>query len=630
MAHKSDVLGKSVRKNAQALVNAGSLQAAKDLLTRHCNRHKIDTEAWLLLGLVHIQQSAWDEARSCYEQAARISPGAAGVHFGLGNAFLGAERYEDAIREYHRALDLKPDSGETLSNLGRAYQLSNNAGTAIEYFERALALNPKLAKTVYNLGLAYVACGKPIEAVRSFCRALELSPEQPEVLTALGRTYGDIGQYDLAIQCFERVVWATPDSAEAHCDLGYVNGRAGKLPVALDCYRRALVLCPGRSAAIPGEAAILDMLGDVEQAYQRVRAALDQDHSNPSLLVAYSNVCRHGNSCDEAIELIDEVLQRQDCRGRLRTALLFGLGKLYDARKDYDRAFGVYAEANRTMKIDYDPARHSRFIDEIIHVFASNPVAHVADSGARVGPIFIVGMPRSGTTLVEQIIAWHHAVSAAGELPWISNFAAALPQRTGSTKDFPLCLDAVRPYHLDILAAEYRKKIEAVAGPAGFVTDKMPGNFLYLGLIRSLFPRAPIVHCVRDPMDTCLSIYFQYFDSRMPYSYSLTHIGRYYQDYIRLMRHWHAVLDPGIITVSYAELVENPESTVRALLAALGLEWEPGCLEFAGRQKTVLTASYDQVRRPMYKSSISRWRHYEKHLGELRAVLEDGLGTGNA
>ena len=630
MSHHSQPLGKSVVRRARELVDSGNLQAAKELLAPYCARKRRDEEAWLLLGLVNIQLSAWEEARSAYEQAARISPGMAAAHFGLGNALLGAERYDDAIRAYRRTLELKPDFAEALNNLGRACQLSGSPEAAIGYFERALVLNPNLAKTAYNLGLAYAASGKPADAVRPFLRALQLSPEQPEVLTALGRVYSDIGQLDLATECLEKVVRAMPDSAGAYCDLGLVNKFSGNLPVALDCFRRATALRPDYADAIAGEAATLDMLGEVEQAYQRVRRALDQDRWSPNLLFVYSNVCQHGNSYDEAIALIEEALQRPDCQGRPRTALLFGLGKLYDACKDYDRAFQAYAEANQSMTVVYDSAQTSQFVDQVIHTFSGGSIVPALDNGAGVGPIFIVGMPRSGTTLVEQILAGHPDVCAAGELRWISNFVAWLPQRVGSRSPFPLCFDAVRPCHLDTMAAEYRKKIEALAGTARFVTDKMPNNFLHLGLIRRLFPRAPIVHCIRDPMDTCLSIYFQYFDLRIPYSYNLTHIGRYYRDYIRLMRHWQQVIEPAIIPVSYAELVEQPESMVRSLLAAVGLEWEPECLEFAGRRKLVATASYDQVRRPLYKSSVARWRHYEQHLGELKAALEDDSAAGRS
>ncbi len=629
MSHHSQPLGKSAVRQARELVDLGDPQAAKKLLAPYCARKRRDEEAWLLFGLVNIQLSSWEEARSAYEQAARISPGMAVAHFGLGNALLGAERYDDAIRAYRRTLELKPDFAEALNNLGRACQLSSSPEAAIGYFERALALNPNLAKTAYNLGLAYVASGKPAEAIHSFRRALQLSPEQPEVLTALGRTYTDIGQLDLAMQCLEKVVQATPDSAEAYCDLGLANRFSGNLPVALDCYRRAAALHPDHVDAIAGEVATLDMLGEVEQAYQRIRRALDQDRWSSSLLFAYSNVCRHGNSCGEAIALIEEALQRPDCRGRPRTVLLFGLGKLYDACKEYDRAFRAYAEANQSMNLVYDPAQNSRFINQVINAFTGDRVAPVADSAAGVGPIFIVGMPRSGTTLVEQILAGHPNVCAAGELPWISNLVASLPQRVGSRKPFPECLDAVRPCHLDAMTTEYRNKIAVAGRTARFVTDKMPHNFPYLGLIRKLFPRAPIVHCIRDPMDTCLSIYFQYFDSRIPYAYSLTHIGRYFRDYVRVMRHWQAALKPAIIPVSYAELVERPEPTARALLAAVGLEWDPGCLEFAGRRNVVLTASYDQVRQPLYKKSVGRWRHYEQHLGELKAVIEeDDPATG--
>jgi hypothetical protein len=230
-------------------------------------------------------------------------------------------------------------------------------------------------------------------------------------------------------------------------------------------------------------------------------------------------------------------------------------------------------------------------------------------------------MPRSGTTLVEQILASHPAVFGAGELLRVGEIAQRLPSALGSRLDYPLCLADFSQQAADAAAQEYLDYLQSLSGgEATRVTDKMPGNFMHLGLIDLLFPGARIIHCMRDPLDTCLSCYSQNFNGH-EYTHDLSHLGHFYRDYQRIMQHWRGVVRVPVLEVQYEALVEDPEPGSRRLIEFCGLPWDDSCLRFYENKRTVVTASYDQVRRPIYKTSTERWRNYERHIDPLKAAL---------
>jgi tetratricopeptide (TPR) repeat protein len=293
--------------------------------------------------------------------------------------------------------------------------------------------------------------------------------------------------------------------------------------------------------------------------------------------------------------------------------VLFALGKLHDALSDYKAAFEYYKQANEQLKshIDFWSADY----------FANAPVARKRNKGQQL--IFIVGMPRSGTSLVEQIIASHPAVYAAGELQEITDLSVQLPVLTKSDKPYPLCLETASRSVLDTAAKKYLKAVSKRAGSNKFTvtTDKMPSNYWHLGLIQLLFPGAKIIHCIRDPRDTCLSCYFQNFAGQHPYANDLLNLGMYYRQYEKLMRHWRNVLDLEIMDVRYENLVADPEQVSRQLIEYCKLDWNPGVLRYYESKRTVVTSSFDQVTKPIYKKSLARWHHYEAFLEPLHKGL---------
>ena len=320
-------------------------------------------------------------------------------------------------------------------------------------------------------------------------------------------------------------------------------------------------------------------------------------------------------------ELFDAGVLSADDRGELA----FGLGKAYEDLKQYDQAFEYYAEANRLKRqaLSFDPERESRMIDDLIAAYQPAVFEKNAGSGRRdETPIIIVGMPRSGTTLVEQILSSHPDVFGAGELNTLNEIAYALT--VDDTNRYPANVNFMAPQSFENIADHYLRTVRTRAPESPRITDKMPDNYRHIGLIRLILPNARIVHCRRNPMDTCLSIFKNHFATAgHHYAYDLEELGFYYTLYQRLMAHWRTVLPEGAMyEVDYEEVTSDQENQTRRLLDHCGLEWTDACLAFHENDRPVNTASAGQVRRPMYRTSVELWRRYATQLEPLRRAIE--------
>lgn len=339
---------------------------------------------------------------------------------------------------------------------------------------------------------------------------------------------------------------------------------------------------------------------------------------------------------DEDVRRIEALLLSADMRPDDRSRLYFAIGNLFDKQGRWTEAFSNYESGNQLRKeiearrgVVFDPEAHRHEVDQIIRFFTKDYFTRVASHGVDSElPVFIVGMPRSGTTLAEQILASHSKVFGAGELQNIPLLIHRLGQRLRSRPFiYPQSLQAFNAHITSAVAADYLKELRRLDANAARIVDKMPFNFLHLGLIATLFPKARIIHCRRDPIDTCLSCYFQNFGNPAPFTLDLRHLGLYFREYERLMAHWAAVLPMPIFDLRYENLIDDQETVSRELIAFCGLEWEPQCLRFHETNRPVRTASVAQVKQPVYRRSIGRWQRYEAHLRPLFEVLA-GLSFG--
>ncbi len=435
------------------------------------------------------------------------------------------------------------------------------------------------------------------------------------------------GKVDEAIEHFQEALRLQPEYADAHVNLGNARRERLETAEAVESYEEALRIEPRNARAHNnlGEACL--ELGDASRAQVHLREALgiDPGYVSPLLQLAANGFY---SPAEPGIEKLRARLNDARLPDEAASQLHFILGYVLDRDGATDAAFEHFCRGNALRRslfqrkgTAYDAEAHARWIDRLIAFFSSDFFKRTEGFGlASEVPIFIVGMPRSGSTLVEQILSGHSQVAAAGELKTVNRIVAGLPAKLGSAHGYPECLAALDAAQASELAEGYLAELKRHGPSAVRVTDKMLDNYLYLGLLAVLFPRARVIHCRREPLDVCLSCFFQYFKG-LSFSWDLDDLGRHNRDYERLMAHWRAVLPLPVFDVAYEELVADLEAVSRQLVAFCGLEWEADCLRFEENERVVRTMSRVQVRQPIYQSSVGRWRRYAAHLAPLMQAL---------
>ncbi|HWX70038.1 MAG TPA: tetratricopeptide repeat protein [Steroidobacteraceae bacterium] len=587
------------------------------------------------------------DAVSLYERALQLDPLRGEAHNNLGNALLELAQPEAAVRCYRQALAIKPDDAQVLCNLGNALRQVGELEEALDCSRRAIALAPRLAMAHNNLGLLLTGRGQRAEAVTSFREALRLNPRYVEALNNLGNVLREQGEQREALELYRQALQFDAARADSHCNLGYALLDARRVADAAASFRSALALQPNNVSAQLGLVAARRVQGLTTEAEARCRVALAAEPRSSAALSLLGELCADRGRFDEAQELFERAIaldadfvpaygsiaahrrmSRKDSawlEGAERLLarplplaeqihLRYALGKFFDDVGECHKAFLSYQAANELTKrygARYERARFTGVVDRIISVcdeaFVREPRPGVCESER---PVFIIGMPRSGTSLTEQILASHPQVFGAGEVSfWEQGFTTL--ERGADSGGATAALAGV--------ARDYLARIGAQAGAASRVTDKMPANFLYAGLIHAALPRARIIHMQRHPLDTCLSIYFQNFFNVSPYANDLGNLAHYYGEYRRVMAHWRRTLPPSaLLEAPYEGLVEDAEGWTRRMLEFIGLPWDPKCLDFHRSDRVVITASKWQVRQQINASSVGRWRNYEQYLAPLQ------------
>jgi tetratricopeptide (TPR) repeat protein len=488
--------------------------------------------------------------------------------------------------------------------------------------ERAIALAPYFAEAYVNRAEALFHQRRFADAETSLCRAIALMPDRAPSHSLLGTVLTALGRFEDAIACHQRAIELQPSDALSHCALGQTLLRAEDLKASEASFRRALSLDRDLAQAWHWLSNTLLVAGRLEEGISCCRRAIAID---PDLADAHEALSYSGQNADEAqVKCLATLLADTDRRVSDRIAAGFAAGGFLDQAERYDVAFSHFAAANalqRQLLADaderFDAAAFAREVDSMIARCTPAVMSAAAGWGNRSElPVFIVGMPRSGTSLVEQIVASHSRVFGGGERKDIFHVTDAV-----------LALNRDRPieeWDMDFarkLADQHLAQLQRLAGGASRVTDKMPDNVLHLGIIAVLFPAARVVFCRRDPRDNCISCYFQRFGEGNAFAYDLADCARRYLEIERLAKHWRRVLPLPMLTVDYEALIADPEGESRRLIEFLGLGWEPGCLAFHRTERPVYSASLWQVRQPVYGRSVGRWRHYEQHLQPLLDVL---------
>jgi len=504
---------------------------------------------------------------------------------------------------------------------GLVFQKAGELEKAISCYRKALSLAPDHPVALRGCGTALLDSGGGEFGAVLLERAVELAPGDAGARCALGHALSKLGRQDEAIAQFRAALGIDPDLLSALDGIGFAYEREGQIAEAAASWRRSLELDPNAVRARLGLAQLNLQLGRIEQAESDARRVLEAE---PASVEALAFLCgmRKIARDSELFSRIEALLQRTDLTRHERTALNFAASWVYRDSGDADAAFAHLKLANDLVDMACDPDADAAEVDGIIGTFTPEFLAAEQGFGddSEV-PIFIVGMPRSGTTLVEQIIASHPRAHGGGELKKIHRIQRDLPKRLGTRLPYPRCARLLDRATAAQLGREYVAYLRSFDDEALRITDKMPSNFLHLGLISVLLPRARVIHCRRDPLDTCLSIYFLNFAEPQPFAYDLTHLGLYYRQYQRLMDHWRRTLPLPVLEVPYEDLVADHHAMTRKIVEFAGLEWDERCLDFHSLDRRVSTSSKWQVRQPIYKTAVARWRKYEKHLGPLKEAL---------
>jgi tetratricopeptide (TPR) repeat protein len=586
------------------------------------------------LGNVLQAQGRLNEAAASYQEALRLKPDYAEAHNNLGNTQQKQGRLAEAAASFQEALRLKPDYAEAHSNLGNVLQEQGKVTEAVARYQEAIRLKPDFAEAHNNLGHALQEQGKAAEAIASYQQALRLKPDYVEALNNLGNALQEQGMLAEAVSSYQQALRLKPDYAEAHNNLGIAFQNQGKANEAAACYRQAIALKPEYTEAHNNLGSALLVQGRPEEALASLQQALRLSPGFPMAYHQLGRMARDGHYQFSAaeIEQVRQLLTEPRWSLKARTLLYFTLAYVLEKNRDYDAAFENYRQGNLCKRQLQDLAlqtfnieRHRQEFDELIATFDSSlfsrlaPLGHPSDV-----PVFIVGMPRSGTTLVEQILASHPRCAGAGELKEISSIQSDLPRLLNGPEKYPACVANLSRDTIWRQAEHYLQRLREADPQALRVSDKMPQNYTALGLIAVLFPHARVIHCRRDPRDTCVSCFCENF-SEIKFSSTLDDLGLYYGEYERLMAHWRQALPLPMLDVHYEQLVTGPEAIIRELISFCGLDWDDRCLLFHQARRNVYTASNLQVRQPMYATSIGRWRRFMPHLDRLLELLNPYL-----
>ena len=641
----------------------GEFQQAIDCYQQALQAEPANTDIYNALGLTMLRLGENQMATQLFQTATALNPSSSPSFRNLGLALFAQDNRPLAIEALEKSVQLDRHNIDALINIGQIHSYSGNYDKARRYLEQAhkedktqsqpleelaevslkqkhyrdavkqareaLALHPNHSsiKALHTLANAYRFLSNPGQAVKHALKLVRLQPEVSDYRVELVKSLLTLGGMNDGLQQAEKAIDLDPQNAGAHSCLSLVLSRRGRWHEALESMDRALELEPDNEEYLGQKAGVLHRLGRNSEAYDIALPLIsNRNNFKSNILQIFAQIAKDYGKQNEAAKLLEDVLRNNNLPDAVRSELSFSAGQVFDKMKQYDKAFKYYKTGNKLRHVRYNHEREVIKFNGFKNTFNAEFFQRIPQATIKTDrPIFIIGMPRSGTSLTEKILASHSQVFGANELTEIRDICRELPSIVGSETEFPSCANELNQESINTAAQRYLDFIDTLdEDKHARITDKMPQNFAYLGIIATMFPDAPIIHCNRDPMDTSLSCYFQNFanaTSGMAFTYDLTALGKYYRLYQDMMRHWNEVLPGRIYNIHYESLVSNPRQEIEKLLDYCGLDWEEACMEHNKSSHMTTTASYDQVRQPINTKSVQRWRHYRKHLASLKKAM---------
>jgi tetratricopeptide (TPR) repeat protein len=647
-----------------ALAQADRLDDAEALCRDHLAALPDDVNLVASLGALLIRKGGYDEAQKCLERAIQLEPRFAKPYEDLGALYLATERPANAIAAYESAIGLDPRQASAFYGLATALERSGRREEAEIARGRFLALSPdgKALSEAAQLVLA----GKTDRAETICGEVLAKEPRNIHAMRLLARICVDSRRDAAAEGLLRRVMRIAPDFLPAHRDLAWFLLERSRFHEAVATLKTAVTIQPGAADLHQALADTLSIVGRSTEALAAYDSVLKPHPDDPRALLGRGHMLRIHGRREESIAayrrctavrpdlgdawwslatfrgLAFTESERETMRRRLAEAepgsdsaiaLRFAMARACEKEGDYEQAWAYYETANEAKRraVAYDPVELEAQHDVRLRVFGEGLLARVgsAGGGRAVRPIFITGVPRSGSTLIEQILACHGDVEGCGELPYVIMLTAELGKNRAGGAQYPEIVPELSTDDWHAFGDEYLRHTLAHRSAKTFCfTDKMPANFGHLGFIRLMLPEAVFIDARRNALDTCVANYRQLFAQGKNQSYDLSELGEYYLEYLRVMRHWERVMPGRILTVHYEDIVRDLEGQVRRLLAHCGLKFDERCLRFHESQRQVNTASSEQVREPIYEDAVGYWKHYEPKLGPLKEILAPALSSG--
>ncbi len=574
------------------------------------------------LGYLLVNTGRAAEALPILERATMLDPSLENAWYCLGRALAQLGRGKEADAAFEKCFELSPE--RRLMALAAEHQKDGRLQEAEQIYRRVLRDNPRNVDALRLMALLAAGAERPDDAEAMLMEAVRIAPDFLLALLDLGQLRREQDRFAEALECFDRVLVLEPDQPQAHFHRAATLARASFTHEAIAAYRECLASRPSHLGALLGLGHVLNAVGDYEGAVASYVACVDAAPDSGETYWSLANLKTYRFD-DATLADMEKRASGQGDNRQSEVNFLFAIAKACEDRGDYERAFDHYRRGNARQRsaVHYDPVQAEVMNDRLVEVFSADFLAALSGAGnPDPSPIFILGLPRSGSTLIEQILASHPQVEGTAELPYVGRLATSLNRNRKGGVNYPEAMRELSPANIAALGTQYLElaRMHRRSGALRF-TDKMPNNFPNVGLIATMLPNARVVDARRHPLDACLSCWRQLFAKGQNFTYDLTEIGDYYLQYQRMMDHWERVLPDRVLTVQYEEVVADYESQVRRLLEFCGLPWDGACLRFWESDRTVRTPSAEQVRRPIYDRSVGHFRHYEHLLGELIDVI---------
>lgn len=600
--------------------NIGELDKAKESAL---SANKFDPEIATNhnnLGLIYKGLNQVDKAIEHFKQAMKLDVQLAEAYYNCGICMIDAGD-ESGNSLLEKALLIKPDYAEVYNYQGLKLLENDQTAQSIENFKKAITIKPDYVEAYNNLGNVFITERNFYYAEAMFRKAIEHAPDSAAGYNNLANALLDQDEYrqnfSEAVQSYLKAIELAPQLNDTYKNLAVCYQGEGRLDEAMEYFNLYNEREPNDEVVIASMASVHERRAEYDEGISLITPFLDKSDVNVEIILAYAKLAKYLKQENDAIEALVNIDDDQT-PNKFRIEKYFSLGKLSEPKGDADETFAYYKKANDLDEEEYDISKEKNTFNKLKSFYTKEKIQTLARSENTSSlPIFIVGMPRSGTSLAEQILSSHPDVYGAGELDNMNTIVQKMTAELKPANSYPTSMDSMTEEYATKIANQHLETLQQMSSESKYIVDKMPHNFQGLGVINLLFPGATVIQCKRSSVDTCLSIYFQHFNKHHSYSNSLKMLGQYYNLYADLMEHWKKTLDINIIELEYEKVIANPEEQMRWLLDQCNIEWDPACLKFYENKRTVMTPSYDQVRRPIYSSSVAKWKKHEHNLTDL-------------